>query len=121
MSILLPPMMAECPQVPLICPQIVSNYGPQPFQPSTLPMPRQPIFPIPPHFGYPPISWSPIPYNPEETDVYMLQQHTTYNDDNENPPLDEQHQQTPHQFIQHLYTKNVTNKVLYYYIYLSIN
>lgn len=59
-------IMADSPQFQLM-PQVVPIYRPQPPltqpppPPNTFSMPTgQPIFPMPPQFGYPPMAWSPV-------------------------------------------------------------
>ncbi|CAH1714483.1 uncharacterized protein LOC114132175 [Aphis gossypii] len=100
--------MSDCPQFQLM-PQVMSMYHPQPQPPSTQPPPPpnafpippgQPMFPMPPHFGYPPIAWSPIHHYPpppplpltpqqpahdraEEDDNYNAQQ-IAFNNNNNN-------------------------------------
>lgn len=73
--------MADSPQFQLM-PQTVPIYRPQPplTQPppplNTFSMPTgQPIFPMPPQFGYPPMAWSPVhQYPPPPPPPLMPQQ-----------------------------------------------
>lgn len=57
-------MMAECPQFQFqMSPQMVPIYRsrmPPPPPPNAFPIPGQPLYPMPPHFAYPPIAWSPV-------------------------------------------------------------
>lgn len=96
--------MSECPQFQLM-PQVVPIYQPQqpPPQPTTFPMPGQPIFsmpppppPPPPHFGYSPLAWSSIHQYPppplqqpaydlvEDDDFNTMQQQYAFNNNNDN-------------------------------------
>jgi len=137
--------MADCPQFQLM-PQVMSMYHPQP--PSTQPPPPpnafpippgQPMFPIPPHFGYPPIAWSPIHHYPpppplpltpqqpahdhaEEDDNYNAQQiafnnnnnNSSSNNKNINSTDDSQNNlelQSSQRPNHQMFTRNVSNKV----------
>uniref|UniRef100_A0A2S2NT26 c-Myc-binding protein n=1 Tax=Schizaphis graminum TaxID=13262 RepID=A0A2S2NT26_SCHGA len=137
--------MADCPQFQLM-PQVMPVYHPQP--PSTQPPPPpnafpiptgQPMFPMPPHFGYPPIAWSPIHHYPpppplppptpqqpahehaEEDDDYNAQQiafsnnnnNSSSNNKNINSAEDSQNDlelQSSLRPNRQMFTRNVSNK-----------
>lgn len=89
-----PRTMAESPRFSPIPPQIVPIYGP-PQPPNVFSMSGQPMFPMPPQFGYPPVAWSPITHFPQSSPISqpaaynrseddLLQQHSPYNNNNNN-------------------------------------
>lgn len=96
--------MADCPPQFQLMPQVIPIYRPQPPltqpppamsqppppppPPNAFPMPSgQPIFPMQPHFGYPPIAWSPVhqypppPPPPPLTPQQPAHDHTENDDD----------------------------------------
>lgn len=97
--------MADHPQFQQIPPQFLPMYLPQ-LPPTTFPIAEQPIFQTPTNFAYTPVTWTQIPqfpqptpsqnshvaYNASEEDnnYNLLQQHSTYNNNNENATLNEQ-------------------------------
>ncbi|VVC24676.1 Hypothetical protein CINCED_3A020586 [Cinara cedri] len=105
--------------VPIFRPQQLPPPPPPPLQNAHFRMPGQPIFPVPPHFGYPPVTWSPIHqypisqpiYNPfEEDNDYN---HEYYNNNGHNGcPIDnmQNRQQSPRRSIRTTYTRNVSSK-----------
>lgn len=133
----IPRKMADCPQFQLM-PQVVPIYRSQlpPPPPNAFPMqPSLPIFPIPTHFGFPPMTWSPIHHFPppltpplnaynnhqqhaEEAHEYNAQQQQMeqpmYINSNNGPSDDSLQNDTPNlspRSAQQVYTRNVSNKV----------
>lgn len=129
--------MSECPQFQLM-PQVVPIYQPQqpPPLPNSFPMSGQPIFSMPPpptHFGYPPLTWSPIhqyppppppqpAYDLVEEDDYNIQQQeqlafNNNNDNSNNKNYSVDDSQNEQLLLESLclnkqkYTRNVSNKV----------
>lgn len=128
--------MTDCPQFQLM-PQVVPIFRPHlpPPPPNAFPMqPGQPMFPIPAHFGFPPMTWSPIHHFPppptpplnaytnrlqhaeEEHDYNSQQQQEqpAYNNNN-NGSLNDSLQNDPPNLsprsARQVYTRNVSNKV----------
>ncbi|XP_025417260.1 uncharacterized protein LOC112688323 isoform X2 [Sipha flava] len=127
--------MTDCPQFQLM-PQVVPIFRPQlpPPPPNAFPMqPGQPMFPIPTHFGFPPMTWSPIHHFPppptpplnaynnrqqhaEEEHEYNAQpqlEQPAYNNNN-NGPSNDSLQNDPSNLsprsARQAYTRNVSNK-----------
>lgn len=88
------------------------------------------MFPLPAHFGYPPIAWSPVPRYPpqaqpsfvqtdqEDDNKYVIEQHLMHNNnDLQNEP--KQVTQTPRIFRQNVYGRYMSNKV-YKFDYCSL-
>lgn len=112
--------MADCPQFQLMS-QMMPIYRPQP-PPTPFPMPGQPIFSMPPHFGYPPIAWSPMHhYSPSPQQTYHAYEDIEHNNHEqtayssvtvEDSPHDTQ--QTPPRSHRQTYSRSVSNKVSQY-------
>lgn len=126
--------MAECPQFQMM-PQVVPIYRPPPPT-SAFQITGQPMYPMPTHFAYPPVTWSPIPHYPpplphqqamtydhqgvpEEDDEYNVQlqhhNHTAFDNNGcgpvvclENMPNELQHSPTQHPHRQ-MHLRNYVN------------
>lgn len=126
--------MNECPPFQMMPPQVVPIYRPQ-LPPNAFRMsgpPPPPIYPLPTHYGFPPIAWSPVhhypPLSPSPAynhpddclDDYNVLQDSTFNNNNDNNVVSQNEPQSsesipeqtqPQRPYRQTYNRYVANKV----------